>query len=672
MAQRELQVTALRPAAQAQETYVRPEFENNQAAINRLTQSIKATNDTRSKQQAQIDAVKESLEGGVEDPNDRTGWSTNPVYVSARLEARGVQYGDQLLTQVQDNYNSDFKLSSRDDGTDLEGWINEQLAPATEALGDNAFLLSGASSVLSGVREKLRASHLSYLDERAKAETASNMGFQVDRIIQGKVPKILDDGTTAEMNIFDKITGLNDYGLELAATTHMTAGEANEAVFNYTLDKALSFEDAEEGLAYLDLAAQLIYAKAGDGAVNAKASHAIAIAEDKLESKMRQDARDKAAALKTQRENAARTMSNTLVIGMMDAHANGQVFKVTQEDYTRFSDEADMDATEVNKLVNSMKASFEVEEHTTQRDNWFKLSTSFNQLRGSPSGLKGAYADMYKMVGDGLLHHSRLKEAQTLLKELETAAPVVKHKILEDSMRSYIKGAVERTSEWDSNADEKEAEYQEQWYALLTPLINAHYFVDPKEEGAVPKGFPSSNQLQMWAQQVKAGMNEQYADDVRAQTATTEAVNEWNSEVLAVLSNSATTPERDGKVNIAWQNGVGTSGITTFDGEPSFDKVNAHYKARPFVQMMVEIFKMDPTYEFEWGNNEFGKVGVASAAQHFDRVYGAGAADMWWKEYHGPVYRLTSSDYSSKVLNIRAIENEYRASKQKPKQQPTQ
>ncbi len=369
MAQRELQVTALRPAASAMETYVRPEFERNAAAISRLTQSISATNDARSQQQAQIDGVRESMAGGVTDPNDRTGWSTDPVYVAARLEARGVQYGDQLLTQIQDNYNSEFKLGSSDDGRDLDAWLNEQFAPASEALGNNPFLLSGANSVLAGVQEKIRTTHLSYLDERAKKETATNMAFQVDRLIHGKVQKTLPDGTQADMDIFDKIEGLNNYALELAATTHYTKGEANEAIFNSVVSQAESFDDAERGLAYLELAEQLMYAKAGDGAVNAKAAHTLELAESRLETKLARDASDAATARKTKTAAAAREMTDVLVTGLIEANENGEVFSLTAEDYSRFNNEAGMPADDVNKLVNSMKASFAVEEHKNQRDN---------------------------------------------------------------------------------------------------------------------------------------------------------------------------------------------------------------------------------------------------------------------------------------------------------------
>ena len=662
MAQRELQVTALRPAASAMETYVRPEFERNQAAIDRLTKSIKATNDARSKQQAQIDAVQESLAGGVSDPNDRTGWSTEPVYVAARLEARGAQYGDQLLTNIQDAYNSDFKEGSRDDGADLDGWLNEQFAPASEALGDNPFLLVGANSVLQGVRTKIKDQHLAYLDERAKNESSFNIGFTVDRIIHGKVPLNNGDGTQSEMNFFQQVEALDNYAVQVATTTHHTKGSANEAIFTNVLMTAESMDDPEMGLNYLLFAEQLRFAKAGDG-VNPKAAALIEAAETRLEARVAQDAKAQADADKVKVQNNKREMTDSLVSSLIEANEEGTVLKLSADDYTRFANEADMDATEVNKFVNSMQDSFKVNEKNNQRENWEQMSSYLNSLRGSPQGIKDAYLDVYGQISDGRLHHSRLKEAQSLIKELETAAPIIKHKILEDAKRVFIKSSVAREDEWDTDANALEKKYTDEWYSHLNKFINEYYYVDPKDKDAKPAGYPSSNQLMEWAQDVEAKMNNTYAEEQAVVKASDEELATFNSNVAAELSASANR-DGDGKLNIAWINPVGTAAIRSVTGSLDVVDIEEHYKSRPFVEMLVNIFKVDPTYKFKWGNPEFG-VETGTAAEHFDRLYGSGAAAMFWEGKYGPDQSMTKNDLVNRQRSIQAIQNEYLAKKQK-------
>ena len=653
MAQRELQVTALRPAASAMETYVRPEFERNQAAIDRLTKSIKATNDARSKQQAMIDSVQESLAGGVADPKNTTGWSTDPVYRAARLELRGEQYGDQLLTQIQDAYNSDFKEGSRDDGADLDGWLNEQFAPASEALGDNPFLLAGANSVLQGVRSRIKNEHLAYLDERAKNEVGYTTGFTVDRIIHNKVPLNNGDGTQSEMNFFHKIEALDNLAVQMAATTHHTKGSANEAIFNNILMTAESIDDPEMGLNYLLLAEQVRFAKAGDG-VNPKAAALIEAAETRLEAKVAQKEKAEADANSTKKKLAEKNMTLSLVDNLIQANNEGTVLTLTADDYAKFANEADMDATEVNKIVNSMQASFKVDEHKFQRENWQRLSSYLNSLRGSPQGLQNAYSDVFKQISNGELHHSRIKEAQSLIKELETAAPIIKHRILEDAKRVFIKASVAREDEWDADANELEKKYTDEWYSHLNQYINEYYANEPE-------GFPSSNQLMQWAQDVEAKMNQTYAAEMAVVKAGDEELATFNSNVKAELSASATR-DGDGKLNIAWINPVGTAGIRSVTGSLDVEDIEEHYRARPFVEMLVNIFKVDPTYKFKWGNPEFG-VETGTAAEHFDRLYGSGAAAMFWENKYGPNYNMTKNEFANRQRSIQAIQNEYLAKK---------
>ncbi len=652
MAQRELQVTALRPAAAARETYVRPEFENNQAAINRLTQSIKSTNDTRSKTQAHIDEVKEALAGGVEDPNDRTGWSTNPVYVSKRLEMRGETYGQELATQISTNYAGQFRDSAADNGQDLEPWLNEQFAPSIEALGDNPFLLAGAHNVLGKLKSEIRVQHMSHLDERAKAETLANVGFTVDRIIQGKVKLDLPDGGFGEMNYYDKVKALDTYALDMASTTHLTKGQANESIFNHIIAMAESL-DPEDGINYLTMASELRYAKAGDNAVNPKAALAIEQAEERIEAAARRNATAKAAADKTKKQQVATELKSGLVDSLLDAQSQGAVLTLTKEIYGEFSD-AGIDATKVNTLYDSMLASFERDEHKMQRDNWMDFSSSLHALRGSPQGIRDLRENLTDYITNGNLHHSRYAEAQTLLKEMETAAPWINHTLLADPMKRFVKSLVPRETEFDLSSDVKEKQFTDEWQSLATAAIAQHYYVDPKDPNAPTPSAPSHFELQAMAQSIESQMRTTHAQLAAEGEARDGAVIEWNSGIKAAMSASATADTDDGVMNIGWWNGVGTADLTSFIGSTGVEAITEHKNQYPLVGYLVNTMLVDPTYTFDWGNKQFG-VGInQTAAQHFDRVYGAGAFAMYWKRHGGSdrnTRQFTQRDAA--VLNLK-------------------
>ena len=273
--------------------------------------------------------------------------------------------------------------------------------------------------------------------------------------------------------------------------------------------------------------------------------------------------------------------------------------------------------------------------------------------------------DVYDQVRNGQLHGSRFKEAQALIKELETAAPIIKHRILEDAKRVFIKSSVAREDEWDADANALEKKYTDEWYSHLNQFINKYYYVDPKDKDAKPAGYPSSNQLMEWAQQVEAKMNQTYAEQIAEVNADKEELNAFNASVKAELSASANRAG-DGKLNIAWINPVGTAAIRSVTGSLDVGDIEEHYRARPFVEMLVNIFKVDPTYKFKWGNPEFG-VETGTAAEHFDRLYGSGAAAMFWEDKYGPNSNMTKSEFVNRQRSIQAIQNEYRAKKQKQK-----
>lgn len=645
MAQRELQVTALRPAASAMETYVRPEFERNQQAISRLTQSISATNDARSTQQAQIDNVKEAMQGGVADPNDRTGWSTDPVYVAARLEARGLRYGEELSNTIINNYETEFKLSARDDGADFDGWLAEQFSPASEALGDNVFLLSGANSVLGGLKAKMKENHLAHLDTRAKNETAANLGFTVDRILQGKQELVMADGATVPMNYDDKIQALDDYAVQLSRTTHYSLGEANKAIFDNIL-KTAEVLPPEHGLNYLQMfAGQTRYASGGDGAVNPAAAAAINVVAERLEGDLKRKQTAEDAAKKTAQTNAANQMSQDLVSALIDANNDGVVVSVSKEHYREFAEKAGMSATAVNKIINSMQTQFKEqrEEHTTQRDAWFSMSTRLNSLRGNPTGIKNAYSDILKQVTTHQIHYSRIKEAQTLIKELETAAPVIKHQLLEQSMNTYIDALVSREDEWDTDANAEEKKYKDEWYGFMSQLINAHYAVDPDDKDAKPKGYPSANQLQAWAWQVEAQMNEKHADKKQVQAQLTADTNQWKDSITAAVNASATAPENDGLVNAAYINPTGAAGVRDWDGILDAEDIE-----RDILPTFKADLLRDPLYILTAKDLPKDPKNVgATMAQYFDYLYGAGAFAKYWKK-HGGI--LNESRYKQSLI----------------------
>lgn len=64
------------------------------------------------------------------------------------------------------------------------------------------------------------------------------------------------------------------------------------------------------------------------------------------------------------------------------------------------------------------------QESQTQEDNWVKLSLNLAANRQNPD-MGSSYSQFMNMVSEKQIHPSRLKEALTMLKGIEQAAPLI-------------------------------------------------------------------------------------------------------------------------------------------------------------------------------------------------------------------------------------------------------
>ena len=610
-----LQVTALKPTARAMDTYVRPEFERNQAAISRLTQSIQKTNTERDVRQAEVDAVAESLTGDIKDVHDRTSWhSTSPAYMATRYEHRGKQYAMELAPQVLANY-EEFKLGAMDNGGDLDSWLQEQFAPAMEALGGNQFLMAGAAETLQMTKNQILAAHPSFLDGRALEETMSHMSMRVDSIVHQSVVNVA--GREEPLSFYGRIDHLDGLAVEFEATTPIKKGEGNKIIFDSLLSMAKG-APPEVALSYLELAKQVQYSRGKNGGVRPEAWEALTAVEEYTE---RRAAADKAVQKQKAKEAAdmAKTGAMTTLISDL-TEAGGQA--EFSPEYIEGMAEKGVSPEKMLATINAFADMSGRKESTAQEESFNALTTLINNNRYNPNGVM-QYEQLLTMIADEELHSSRLAEVQKLIQGVERAAPLIQSTLSTAPRNLFVAGLVEMEDEWDTTGKARKAELVKQWDGEMHKLIEAHYEVE-----GVSK--PTSGQLEAMATSVEQKMRGNFASQIAEIEADRGGLTEYRDSLTAELYKSTNRDSvDDGKLQVLGFNNVGLSNLSSLTGNLSADVIESDIM---------------PSFKKRILNNPAGVITAETAqgdtdsigrtwAEQFDIVYGAGAFSTYYEEY---------------------------------------
>ena len=569
MARQQLQVTALRPQARAMDTYVRPEVQKNADAIGKLLQSIDKTDNDRAMKNAEINAVTEAMGQGPEDLHSREGMSTRPDAVAYRFEQRGLRYAIDSLPESESAF-QEFLLGSNDMGTDIEPFLDELYGGVMSKInngGGSQFLMAGAGETLINARADMQKRHMEYIDKRAREETISNLSMRVDGIVHQKLVNNRPDGmggTLPPQPLLDRIADMDALAVEMSMVTHLTKGQANKAVFESLLAMAAGNEP-ENAERYLHMAKLVRYAKGKNGELRPEAFEAISLAEDAADRKINSKAIADAAALKVQQEKDKVEASTSLIKHLTETE--GAVVSLAPEQQQMLA-AAGISVEKQNAMLdatNKMKTGGQ--ESQTQEDNWVKLSLNLAANRQNPD-MGSSYSQFMNMVAEKQIHPSRLKEALTMLKGIEQAAPLINNLLNTQPRNLWVASIVKmEEGEYDIVGLTKKEQLITEWNNEMNKLLGLHY-----DDASTENMAPTTSQLQSMADHVKGVMSNNYADEIAERDLDENGFRDYKAALDLAVSQSKEAPAED-KITAFYINNVGTSGQDSFTGNLSVDAI---------------------------------------------------------------------------------------------------
>jgi hypothetical protein len=266
-----IEVTALRPAAQSGDFYVRPD-----QTPSGIEEGLARLANTKSKQQQIEDkATAENLHisdslNNADSIHDFSAYTQESPGVIAHLkELRGKSFANKWRTESEDAYNK-WRMESNETGTDFPTFMAERKTQLADVLQGDRFMTSGALGVINETEYGMRAKHRSFLDTRMRTEVKSQMGQSIDTDMAS-----INAGTMTIQQVADNTEAMV---LTAHATGGMTKAEGNKMVFDHAITKYVSTQDEN----YLLLARVSRFATGGGKAINTNAESVIQQATDQV------------------------------------------------------------------------------------------------------------------------------------------------------------------------------------------------------------------------------------------------------------------------------------------------------------------------------------------------------------------------------------------------------
>ena len=222
-----IEVTALRPAAQAGDFYVRPDQTPSgiEQGLARLAGTMSAKKKIEDKATAENLYLTDSLDS-ANDIHNMDAYAHTSLAVQSHLkEMRGRTAGYAYMRESEQAYN-EWRMNSSETGEDFPAFMAERKSKFAQTLGDDRFLISGAMGAINQSEQNLNAIHNSFLHTRMREETKTSVLSNVDVYVEqmGK-----------GLRIEDVVTQIEDSVMTAHNTGGMTKAEGNKAVFEHVV-----------------------------------------------------------------------------------------------------------------------------------------------------------------------------------------------------------------------------------------------------------------------------------------------------------------------------------------------------------------------------------------------------------------------------------------------------
>ena len=482
-----IEVTALRPAAQAGDFYVRPD-----QTPSGIGEGLARLANTKSKQQKIEDkATAENLHisdslNNADSIHDFSAYAHESAGVIAHLkELRGKSFANKWRTESEDAYNK-WRMDSNETGTDFPTFMAERKTQLADVLQGDRFMTSGALGVINETEYGMRAKHRSFLDTRMRTETKAQMGDSIDSDMAS-----INAGTMTIQQVADNTEAMV---LTSHATGGMTKAEGNKMVFEHAITKYVSTQDDN----YLLLARISRFATGGGKAINTTAESMIQQATDRVVARRERVARGLAVEATTATALAVQESWNDVNDFLYKTPHKPlppeMIYALTSNKISMVTINGVQDAFQDNAEVGTEKR----QHHT---DFFNIVLADIKDSAYNPNGNNVTNAKIFTMIAEGKLHPD---DAATLINSLDQSnkvTPVLKQPIV-TNFKSDITRALENSTMYKSkgNADAV-AQLGRSFDAEMSKLIQNHFNTTGQK--------PTTNDLSAYNLQAEATINKE-------------------------------------------------------------------------------------------------------------------------------------------------------------------
>jgi hypothetical protein len=456
-----IEVTALRPAAQSGDFYVRPD-----QTPSGIEEGLARLANTKSKQQKIEDkATAENLHisdslNNADSIHDFSAYTQESPGVIAHLkELRGKSFANKWRMESEDAYNK-WRMESNETGTDFPTFMAERKTQLADVLQGDRFMTSGALGVINETEYGMRAKHRSFLDTRMRAETKSQMGQSIDSDMAS-----INAGTMTIQQVADNTEAMV---LTAHATGGMTKAEGNKMVFDHAITKYVSTGDDN----YLLLARVSRFATGGGKAINTNAESVIQQATDKVvarrEAVQRGLAVDAKAAKAAQIQESWNNVNDFLYQNPYKELPTEMIYALTSNDISMVTINGVQDA-----FQSSAEQKYSKQPHHTDFYNDFLAdikNSSYN-----PEGNIVTEAKIFKAVSEQKIHPDDVASLINSLDQANKVTPILKQPIVKD-FKGDITRALEQSTMYKSKANaDAVAQLGRSFDAAMSRIIQHHY-----------------------------------------------------------------------------------------------------------------------------------------------------------------------------------------------------
>jgi hypothetical protein len=391
--------------------------------------------------------------------------------------------------------------------------------------------------------------------------------------------------------------------------------------------------DPEDSEKYLHMAQLVRYSKGKDGAIRPEAMEKI-VAQEQLNER-RQIAM---TATETKRDAAAKKKADEVAISAgfdFVLATDGAV--VPSDEMLKALQLAGQSPTQfyaMQTAVANIKGGLESD---GQLQNFNSLVTGMNNNRQNPN-MVANYNQISKLIADGNLHPSRIKELQTLAKTIEQASPLIKNSLITSRRRSVVAGLVEQneTGQYDITNAKKKAGFELQFDRHIQKLIREHYNIGDDDYEGPAAASPSTALIESWAEQAEAHVLGNEAALVTDIENDKVGLQDMNSLINKELKRSQDMSSgADDKFTAAYANTIGRTDETTLSGDVSPDwmhkKMPDVFRTKILTNASAIITKDTVFGRFNKGA-DVGK----TYAEVMDEMYGPSAFFEYYSKYGSP------------------------------------